>query len=430
MSLHPRRLLSALLALLTLATACDSAVVDPSYAGEPLVTLEGQMSVSPLYIGKEPIRLALAWYPALGNTDPTSEVPLSNPRSIVTEDFVYTSVFPINYSFHLYRPPPENALVALPTAEGYRGKGAIGILLAYEDRDGDRRLDVIPATGHAVDRVMGASALFSSPSWFVAYLDSDQPAATKLKKGFNLVKQQGDGSMTVMPLSTRIPLTITAAPELNALICMASFSDTQVVNPCGLGFETGDPGHEGLYIQGVVQVSDTGVEADLSVTQDGRVVPDAQVTLGEQPLAYDAERGRYVLGAHDAAAFAPEQFVELHVLTANRRRELRRFVNFPEDFELLAPTPGTAIRRDASFRAEWSMTSGADTFEVSLFSTSTGTPLQVSHVNTPDFEYTFDPLRMTGSADLVVQAVSLTGEEEDWGLVRAKRARSVSLYFE
>jgi hypothetical protein len=376
------------------------------------------------------MRLALAWYPALGNTDPTSEVPLSNPRSIVTEDFVYTSVFPINYSFHLYRPPPENALVTLPTEEGYRGRGAIGILLAYEDRNGNRRLDEIPATGAPEDRVMGASALFASPSWFVVYLDSDQPAASELKKGFNLVKQQGDGSMTVMPLSTRIPLTITGAHELNALVCAASFSDTDVVNPCGLGFNTGDPGHEGLFVQGVVKLSDTGVEVDLSVTQDGQVLPTAQVTLGEQPLVYDAERGRYVLGEHDASAFAPGRFVELHVLTANRRRELRRFVNFPGDFDLLAPTPGTAIRQDAPFRAEWSMTSGADTFEVSLFSTSTGTPLQVSHVNTPDFEYTFDPLRMTGSADLVVEAVSLTGRDENWGLVRVKRARSVPLYFE
>ena len=58
MSLNPRRLLSALLALLL--TACPGTVVDPSYEGEPLVTLEGQLAVSPQYIGDKPVRLALA----------------------------------------------------------------------------------------------------------------------------------------------------------------------------------------------------------------------------------------------------------------------------------------------------------------------------------------------------------------------------------
>lgn len=431
MSLNPRRLLSALLALLLFATACDGAVVDPSYEGEPLVTLEGQLTVSPQYSVDKPVRLALAWYPALGNTDPASQVPLSNPKAIVTEDVVYTSVFPVNYSFHLYRPPPESALVPLPEDEGFRGKGAVGILLAYQDGNDNRRLDIIPATGTPVDRVTGASALFASMSWFVAYLDSDQPGASGLKKGFNLVRQSGDGTMTAMPLSTRIPLTVTGAQELNALVCAASFSDSEVVNPCGLGFNTGDPGYAGLFVDGSVALSDASVAVDLSVRLEGRALPNAQVTLGEQPLVYDAERGRYVLdvGA-DASVFVPGQAVELHIVTARRDRELRRFLNIPGGFDVLSPAPGTPLRGDAPLRAEWSMTSGADAFEVSVLSTSTGVPALVAHANTAEFEYTFDPLRITNSADIVVHAVMINGLYEDWGLVRVKLARSVPVYFE
>lgn len=429
MPLNPRRLLSALLALLTLATACDSAVVDPSYQGEPLVTLEGQMSVFNLQQPVDkPVRLALAWYPALGDAE--SEVPFSSPKGIVTEDVVYTSTFPINYSFHLYRPPPESALVALPQEDGYRGKGAVGILLAYEDGDGDGKLDIIPATGLPVDRVIGASALTAGASWFVVYLDSDQPAETGLKKGFNLVKQDVLGTMVPQPLSTRIPLSLTFAHELNALVCAASFSDTEVVNPCGLNFNTGDPGYEGLIITGTVRLSDTGVDVDLAVNLNGHNEPTAQVAIGEQPLVYDAERGRYVLGEHDAAVFAPGQAPELHVVTGNRRRELRRFLNIPGNFDILTPTSGMALRGDAPFRAEWSMTSGADAFEVSIFSTATETPARVLQATTQDFEYAFDPLRISNSADLVVGAVYLNGQHEDWGMVRVTLERSVPLYFE
>lgn len=430
MSLKPRRLLSALLALLVSTAACD-APVDPSYEGEPLVTLEGQMTVSPALNFDKPVRLALAWYPALGNTDPAAEVPFSNPSGIVTEDVVYKTSFPINYSFHLYRPPPESALVALPQEDGYRGKGAVGILLAYQDGNDNGRLDIIKATGLPVDRVIGASALTSDRSWFVAYLDSDQPAATGLKKGFNLVRQEATGAMTALPLSTRIPLNLIFTNELNALVCAATFNDTEVVNPCGLGLNTGDPGHEGLTVTGTVKVAEARVEVDLTVSLEGRVAQDAQVTLGEQPLVYDAQRGRYGLGEqYDASVFVPGQAVELHVVTGNRRKELRRLLNIPGTFDILTPTPGTSLRGDASLHAEWSMTSGADAFEVSVFTTSTETPALVAHANTAEFEYTFSPLRTSNSAELVVGAVSINGRDEDWGLVRVMLERSVPLYFE
>src|SRR5687767_7935977 len=115
MSLNSRRPSRLLPTLLAFATACGNPV-DPNYEGEPLVTLEGQMSLSQGATVEGPVRMALGWYPGMLADD--SAAPLSQPKSIVTEDVVYESSFPVSYRFHLYRPPPTDALVAL--GNGYQ----------------------------------------------------------------------------------------------------------------------------------------------------------------------------------------------------------------------------------------------------------------------------------------------------------------------
>ena len=84
-SFHSRFLwLSLLLAL----AGCGEPIVGPGYEGQPLVTLEGQMTPTPEANITGQVRLALVWYPQWLATDDASGG-LGTPKAVVTEDVIY-----------------------------------------------------------------------------------------------------------------------------------------------------------------------------------------------------------------------------------------------------------------------------------------------------------------------------------------------------
>lgn len=207
---------------------------DPVTEGESL-TLEGQLNPAHDVSIAVPVRLALAWYPMLGEGNEGGA--MTQPRSITTSEVSYEASFPANFRFHASQPPPAEALV--PVGQGSTAKAALGILLAYQDMNGNGKLDTIPASGSPIDRVLGSSfSWLSAKSYMVAYVDSEQQVQPELKKGFNLVEVSEAGSKPV-PMSTPLTLTLSGGAYFDLFVCEAAWNGETSPEgevPCGLDF--------------------------------------------------------------------------------------------------------------------------------------------------------------------------------------------------
>ncbi len=206
------------------------------------LTLEGQMAPAAGVSVKGPVRLAVAWYPMM--IEDSAGNAISKPGSITTTDVVAEGSFPASFHFSTSTPPPAEALVAV--GQGTTAKAALGILLAYQDKNGNGKLDTIPTTGTPIDSVLGSSlSWFSDTSHLVIYVDSEQQLEPELKKGFNLLKVTGESS-GVVPLTTPISLTLSGGPLLDMFVCEGAWNSGEVAIPemCGLDFSQQYPGQD------------------------------------------------------------------------------------------------------------------------------------------------------------------------------------------
>jgi hypothetical protein len=421
MTSTPRHHPSLLLALL-LATACGS-VVDPTYPGEPLATLEGQMSVAPEATIDGTVRMALAWYPGLlAQEDET--LPAGPPQAIVTEEVVYETSFPVSYRFNVYRPPPTEALV--PLGNGVQGKGAIGVLLVYQDRNDNTQLDTIPAEGTPVDKVLGASLMWTvSPAWLVLYLDSEQAPETGLSRGFNLVKVTNARTQEVVPLSTRIPIVLSGELFLDALVCEAGFGDAVVSDPCGLGFDNPEqPVESDLYVSGSLRLHEGRAAVELTV-KDARFIEvrDAQVTLAGQPIPFHTERGVYSVEDLGETRLAEGVAYTLRIVAGDT--ELVRELTFPTGFERTTPAPGTTVKSGAPLLVRWTAPPGARDFVATLLDAEGS---QLALVRTTHVEETFE-VGYVGPARLVVEGWFGAPDNEQLGWLDLIVVRETPLTF-
>jgi hypothetical protein len=226
-------------------TACgNQPLASTKYAGPPLATISGQLSLPPGQTQSAPVLLALAWY--------NESVTATAPNSILTQDVAYQGSFPANYTFNLTQPPPAGSLA--PVGNGGAGNFAYGRLLAYQDGNGNGTLDTIPFGGPVVDKVLGASApLFT---WYdtvyeVYYADGDIPAdwPAGAQRGFNLVKSgsaNGKSFQEVVPFSTQVPIVLSGENELAALICLSGNYDPDSGTYTGAGAVPNPIGYCGL----------------------------------------------------------------------------------------------------------------------------------------------------------------------------------------
>jgi hypothetical protein len=409
---------SLLLALLLVTSACGE-VVDPTYPGTPLLTLEGQMRVAP-DAQPGPVRLALAWYPQV-LWDETAAPPVQ-PKAIVTEDFVYEDAFPANYRFHLYNLPPVEALA--PLGGGVQGKGALGILLAYRDGNGNAQLDTIPATGSPVDRVVGASLdWMASPAYLLIYLDSEQPPELGLKRGFNLVKVTDASTSESVPLTTSIPLALSGGPFLDVLVCEAAWSGTG--DACGLDFE-GEPSEKNpLRVEGTVQLLGNAVQVSLLVTHDELYRSDAQVMLGGRAIPFSEEGMLYALSEADSMLLSEGGTIELRVVSGGK--ELRRVLSLPGGFALTTPASEGVVKSGGPLAVEWTRSAGARFYNVSV---ETGDWSPLERVSTNALEYTFEAVTHSGAATLRAEAVNWPQDNDRLGVLELKVVRELPLTFE
>lgn len=412
----PRRTRGFLLLSLFTLSACGGTdtpppTTNPPPTEQPRVTLQGQLAPAPGTEVTRPVRLALAWYPGLLSEE---SGPVSRPSFIVTEDVAYSGGFPASYTFDVKGTPPTEALVQL--GDGMRGRGAVGVLLAYDDRNGNARLDTIPATGSPVDRVVGASLAWTRPPAFmVVYLDSPQSPTTGLKQGFNLVRLTDNLTSDVVPLTTPIPMSLHDDPLLDVFVCEAAWDDTVEQAPCGLGDE--EPVEEQLTFGGEITLTGNGADVSLEVRADGEPVETARVTVGDAVATYDAALDRYTLHLEDASEAIWAGLVT--VMVEHGDATVARTVVVPGNFRMLRPTPPMSYSPGEDLNLAWTQSQGASEYEVSVVAGDT----VLASARTQNRWLTLSPLPHEGDA-----AVRIAVAEETDGLV-VRRVREVPISF-
>lgn len=411
-----RRLLGLL--FLLLAAACGQPV-DTTYAGEALVTLRGQASLSATDRPEGPVRLTLAWYPTVVDD---AAAPPSAPAAILTEDVPFQATFPADFALPLHQPPPANARVAV--GGQLRGRAATGFLLAYRDVNDNQRLDPIPANGGTPtrDRVVGSS-WGGLESFVVLYLEEAQDAGTGLRRGFNLLHLTPMGG-GVVPLDTPIPLALSAGSGLlDLLACEAAWDGLpESEPPCGLSFEPPPPPPGTLRVEGLVALEGRAVAVNLFVTRDDEQLSDATVTLGGRPVPYETEYFAYRVDEQDSSLLTEGGTVELVVRWGDS--VTRRLLTVPEGFAITTPSAGAQVRSGVEFDVAWTTSTGALAYGATL-SAPDGMLLYqsfTSETNTP-----LVPVSYQGPATLRVAAESRPSEQDRLGALAVQCVRTLSL---
>lgn len=400
-----------LLALAAAALLGCSPVTNGTYQGEPLATVRGQLTSATNVTG--PIRLALGWY---ANLDPKSP---AAPKAIITEEVQYQGTFPLNYTFHIYAPPPSNALTLPPTKNPSTTKVAVGILIAYQDDNGNGTLDTIPPGGKPIDTVLGTSVgkilqLGASESYSILYADStppsdpDWPAGTQA--GFNVIKAAGPGQPPALPITTAVPIEIDPHPFQNVWVCEELFSgasyDGGTSLPCGIGplVFTPDAGAAAARVAAIgnLAVYEFGSGVGLTVMSGGVVVSDATVKVNQRAIPYDAQAGLHVL--FDSSTTNPLVKVGAsNEIDVQRAGSSPLLVNLavPAAFQITAPPAGAQVKQGSALNVSWIASTGANDYSVSVTS-SQGASLYQG--NSSGTSLTTDPINHVGQATVSVVA--------------------------
>jgi hypothetical protein len=340
--------------LLGLVACTPGGAVGPGYRGEPLFTVRGQL-VTPGPVPTAPIRLAIAWYP--------DESSSTAPRAIVTQEVVYEGRFPLNYGFSFFTVPPRGVLVEHRDGAEVT-KAAFGVLLAYEDVDGDGQLDSIPAGGGAVDRVLGTSvgdtyngAPADSPVW-VAYVEG--PPGRRWEgyaPGYNLWNAR---TRAVAPSDTEVPIRLDATNELSFFVCeeFISGSSYGFDLPCNVE-PTG-----GVRVIGNVSSSDGLGTASLRITDGRAPLPGLVVEVNDAGVPFDATTGLY-LASGTTPVVAPGR----NVITVRPPSQppLVFVVETPGPFTLQAPRQGLRMLSGQPLSVQWSPSPGASLYQVQAY---------------------------------------------------------------
>lgn len=339
----------ASLGALLLLVGCGPGAVGPTYRGEPLFTVSGQLVTSGP-APTTPIRLAVAWYP--------DEQTSTAPKSIVTQDVEYQGSFPLNYAFSFFTVPEAGALHEYLDRDQVV-RAAFGVLLAYEDGNGNGKLDPITKGGARVDRVLGSSvgdtyngAPAPRPIWVAFVEGTPPPTWVGYGPGYNL-SQGGQ----IVAASTSVPIALTGSNELNFFVCEEFISGSSYGYdlPCDLAPTGGVRVIGNLYRQNGV------AGASLRVTDGTNVLPNVLVEVNDAGVGFDAQNGLYL-----AAGTVPLATPGLNVVkvTAPGKAPLVFELEAPDDFALQAPPDGTRLLTGTPLTVQWTRATGAAFYQV------------------------------------------------------------------
>ncbi len=382
------------------ALACGTPVQPQDYTGEPLATLEGQIFSKGQVSAANGVRLALAWYPSLAESQ-------SAPKSILTQDMVYQGSFPMNYRFDITQPPPSEAMADMSELDGPK-RVAMGFLLAYEDRNGNGVLDTIPADGTPIDRVLGMAVDEKDNSLFyLLYVEEEagfgpEGDILELQPGFNLVKVGAEEKYgEIVPLSTPVPIVLEDSPLLDWWVCEAMFDEGRFssngeASPCGIPFEA-----EYTYFSGELRIVDDTAEIDIKIRKNEVPVPDAHVTIDGIAVPYDGIGQYRIEGA--AGVLLRAGATHLVSLQVPGYEQALRHVRMPEDFSITSPAANATLTSGEPLAASWTASKDA-LFYVSL-SSPTGDEDIIQRSFALDTLFTSrEPIHYSGPATFKVNA--------------------------
>lgn len=154
--------------VLVLTTAGCEGIAGNDYRGQPLFSFEGRVDsyVAPTGAGG-PFRVSLFWSPTRSTDVQTA--PLVEQSSVSV-----TVTFPATFQLSVFHPPEQQHLPG--DALGY----GVGLILAYQDANGDGRYQPAERVGGAETRI-----LLYAPHTLSA---SESPTGETLTEGFHLAR--------------------------------------------------------------------------------------------------------------------------------------------------------------------------------------------------------------------------------------------------
>ncbi len=333
------------LCLVLLSMGCDPAV-GGSYAGPPLVTVRGQVSVPEGRTVPEPVRLALVWTDEQGR------------RSVTEGRTSLQAPWPTHFSI---------GATSVPRAT------AEGVVIAYSDVDSTQAFelsDVEVSEPH--DVVLGASVVFfdgGQSGTRLRFLDEMATIPAGLQRGFNLIAPDGG----VLPFSAEVPVLLTMAPELDRWRA----TNVSVTPP---------PTERPLRILGSIGLS-SSTGATILEVNDAYGVVAAELTVNGRSIPFDAATLRYRLTEQGTVNASNEV-----VATAPGYRTVRLTVPVPTGLAIVEPTFSSSHAITQPLVVRWTPATPVSQYAVDLY----------------DAAFTSRASAKTGGATVTIPAASLS----------------------
>jgi hypothetical protein len=278
------------------------------------------------------------------------------------------------------------------------GKIAYGILIAFEDRNGNGTLDTATSTSPSPDRIVGLSMpdLSRPPpfhTYFVVYVDGtvakdDYFASDPLEQGYNLFQVHSDYGVQRVPTDTSISMQLTNTDALGYYACEAVDFNLGLQTSCGI-----DPFGGGYRLAGNVYGSRTTNQVYVEDGSGART--DATLTFNGQAVPPDAPSQTYLLPSIPSGANTFQVSVPGHA---------------PETINLTMPVPvvltstiPSTVASGTQLTITWERDPAVELYDLYVLNDANE---WLDHVLTTDTTLTTKPLVGSGGARVYLQGLA------------------------